>query len=213
MTQGPLTASRAGLVSCEACGLLCRPARRDEPGHCPRCGRELEPRRRNALQRTWALVAAAAVCYLPANILPVMISTALGEPEEDTILSGVLLLYTTGSWPLALIVLVASVMIPLAKLAALAYLLVTVRRRSTRRNRERARLYRLVEVVGRWSMLDVFVVTVTVALIQLQPLMSVTPGPGVLFFAAVVVLTMLAAESFDPRLIWDYSRGTEDRDD
>jgi paraquat-inducible protein A len=111
---------------------------------------------------------------------------------------------------LALIVLIASVMIPLAKLFALGYLLITVQRGSIRSSRERVRLYRLVEIVGRWSMLDVFVITFTVALIQLQPLMSVDPGPGVLFFAAVVVLTMFAAESFDPRLIWDSSKGGED---
>jgi paraquat-inducible protein A len=112
-------------------------------------------------------------------------------------------LYTSGSWPLALVVLVASVMVPLGKLGALSYLLVSVQRRSHASTRERARLYRLVEVIGRWSMLDVFVDTFTVALVQLQPLMSVEPGPGVLFFAAVVVLTMIAAESFDPRLVWD----------
>jgi paraquat-inducible protein A len=118
-------------------------------------------------------------------------------------LSGVAFLYATGSWPLALIVLVASVMIPLGKLVALAYLLITVQRGSVTGNRERTRLYRMVEFIGRWSMLDVFVDAFTVALVQLQPLMSVAPGPGVLFFAAVVVLTMLAAEAFDPRLIWD----------
>ena len=112
-------------------------------------------------------------------------------------------LYTSGSWPLALIVLVASVMIPLGKLAALAYLLITVQRGSIANNQERTRLYRIVEFIGRWSMLDVFVAAFTVALVQLQPLMSVAPGAGVLFFAAVVVLTMLAAEAFDPRLIWD----------
>ena len=115
-------------------------------------------------------------------------------------------LYTSGSWPLALIVLVASVMIPLGKLAALAYLLITVQRGSIANSRERTRLYRIVEFIGRWSMLDVFVATFTVALVQLQPLMSVAPGAGVLFFAAVVVLTMLAAEAFDPRLIWDADR-------
>jgi paraquat-inducible protein A len=112
-------------------------------------------------------------------------------------------LYTSGSWPLALIVLVASVMIPLGKLVALVYLLITVQRGSVTSSHERTRLYRMVEFIGRWSMLDVFVDTFTVALVQLQPLMSVAPGAGVLFFAAVVVLTMLAAESFDPRLIWD----------
>ena len=130
-------------------------------------------------------------------------TTTLGSTESDTILGGVVFLYTSGSWPLALIVLIASVMVPLGKLLALAYLLFAVQRRSLGSNRERTRLYRIVEFVGRWSMLDVFVDTFTVALVQLSPLMSVEPGPGVLFCAAVVVLTMLAAESFDPRLIWD----------
>jgi len=209
MKQLPLTAAQAGLVLCEACGLLSRPAHREEPGYCPRCNGELAFRRHNSIQRTWALIVAAAICYLPANILPVMTTTTLGSVEEDTIISGVVLLYTTGSWHLALIVLIASVMIPLAKLIALSYLLITVQRGSIRSNRERARLYRLVEFIGRWSMLDVFVDTFVVALIQLQPLMAVLPGTGVLFFAAVVVLTMVAAESFDPRLIWDSSKEIE----
>jgi paraquat-inducible protein A len=148
-------------------------------------------------------VIAAAICYIPANVLPVLTTTALGSSDADTIMGGVVLLYTTGSWPLALVVLVASVMVPLGKLVALAYLLITVQRGSIASTAERTRLYRLVELIGRWSMLDVFVDTFTVALVQLQPLMWVEPGPGVLFFAAVVVLTMIAAQSFDPRLIWD----------
>jgi paraquat-inducible protein A len=138
----------------------------------------------------------------------VLNTSALGKSEPDTIISGVIFLYTSGSWPLALIVLIASVMVPIGKLVALVYLLITVQRRSIRSSNERTRLYRLVEFIGRWSMLDVFVDTFTVALVQLSPLMSVQPGAGVLFFAAVVVLTMLAAESFDPRLIWDASRPT-----
>jgi paraquat-inducible protein A len=210
MNTGTLTGIRLGLVSCEACGLLSRPSDVNEPGHCPRCGEGLALRRHNSIQRTWALIIAAAICYIPANLLPVMITTTLGSPEGDTIMGGVVLLYLTGSWPLALIVLIASVVIPLAKLIALAYLLITVQRRSVGGRHERTRLYRLVEFIGRWSMLDVFVDTFTVALIQLQPLMSVAPGAGVLFFAAVVVLTMLAAESFDPRLIWDSSNDQED---
>ena len=213
MKPGPRTAAEAGLVLCEICGLLSRPADPEEPGNCPRCDGELTFRRHHSIQRTWALIIAAAICYLPANILPVMTTAALGSVEEETIIGGVMLLYTTGSWPLALIVLIASVMIPLAKLIALAYLLITVQRGSIRNNRERTRVYRLVEFVGRWSMLDVFVDTFTVALIQLQPLMAVLPGPGVLFFASVVVLTMLAAETFDPRLIWDSSRGRMDEDE
>lgn len=197
------TGIRMGFVSCGACGLLARPADLHEPGSCPRCGEELALRRRNSIQRTWALIVAAAICYIPANLMPVMISNTVKSTEMDTIISGAVMLYTSGAWPLALIVLIASVVIPLAKILALSYLLIAVMRRSAGGEHERARLYRLVEVVGRWSMLDVFVVTFVVALIQLQPLMTVKPGAGVVFFAAVVVLTMLAAETFDPRLIWD----------
>jgi paraquat-inducible protein A len=197
------TAAQAGLVSCEACQLLARVATVEEPGYCSRCGEKLEFRRHGSIQITWALVIAAAVCYIPANALPVLDTTTFGSTEGDTILGGVAFLYTSGSWPLALVVLIASVMIPLGKLVALVYLLLTVQRGSITSNRERTRLYRMVEFIGRWSMLDVFVDAFTVALVQLQPLMSVAPGPGVLFFAAVVVLTMLAAEAFDPRLIWD----------
>jgi paraquat-inducible protein A len=203
MTVVALSAAQAGLVSCETCGLLSRPAGTAELGYCPRCGAELAWRRHRSIQITWALVIAAAICYIPANVLPVLTTTTLGSSESDTILGGVVFLYTSGSWPLALIVLVASVMVPLGKLAALVYLLITVQRGWLGNSRERTRLYRMVEFIGRWSMLDVFVDTFTVALVQLQPLMSVQPGTGVLFFAAVVVLTMIAAESFDPRLIWD----------
>ena len=205
MTATALTAAEAGLVSCETCSLLSRPAELREPGYCPRCGAELTWRRHHSIQYTWALVVAAAICYVPANLLPVLTTNALGSSDSDTIMGGVVLLYNTGSWPLALVVLVASVMVPLGKLVALTYLLITVQRGSLGGARDRTRLYRMVEFIGRWSMLDVFVDTFTVALVQLQPLMSVEPGPGVLFFAAVVVLTMLAAESFDPRLIWDAS--------
>jgi len=177
-------------------------------GYCPRCAAALESRRHHSIQYTWALVIAAAICYIPANVLPVLRTTALGSVDSDTIMGGVVLLYNTGSWPLALVVLVASVMVPLGKLGALSYLLISVQRGHITSRRERTRLYRLVEWIGRWSMLDLFVDTFTVALVQLQPLMSVEPGPGVLFFAAVVVLTMIAAESFDPRLIWDAATRT-----
>jgi len=210
---GDLTGIKLGLVLCEVCGLLTRPADLEEPGHCPRCGQELELRRHNMIQRTWALLIAATICYIPANLLPVMGTTTPTYAEKDTIMSGVVLLYVHGSWPLALIVFIASVMIPIAKIAALAYLLISVQFRSIRNREERIRLYRLVEFVGRWSMLDVFVVTFVVALVQLQPLMSVEPGAGVVFFAAVVVLTMLAAETFDPRLIWDSRNNKEEQHD
>jgi paraquat-inducible protein A len=209
MSASELSAAQAGLVSCETCDLLTRPAHPEHPGHCPRCGAELESRRPHSIQFTWALVIAAAICYIPANLLPVMNTTTLGTTEPDTIMGGVVFLYTSGSWPLALVVLIASVMVPIGKLIALTYLLVTVQRGVKGGSRERTRLYRMVEIIGRWSMLDVFVDTFTVALLQLKPLMSVEPGMGVLFFAAVVVLTMIAAETFDPRLIWDASTRLE----
>jgi len=205
VTAAATTAMQAGLLSCETCELLSRPVHPERPGRCPRCGEALWFRLPHSIQATWALVIAATICYIPANILPVLTTNTPGSSDSDTIMGGAVYLYTSGSWPLALIVLVASVMVPLGKLVALAHLLVTVQRgvRGAHRDRDRTRLYRMVRFIGRWSMLDVFVDTFTVALVQLSPLMSVEPGPGVVFFAAVVVLTMIAAETFDPRLIWD----------
>jgi paraquat-inducible protein A len=203
------TAMQHGMQSCETCGLLSRPFGDEHEGRCPRCGEALEFRKPNSLQRTWAFVIAAAICYVPANVLPVLSTTTAAGTESDTILQGVVLLWSPTGWPLSLIVLFASIMIPSAKILAMAYLLITVQRRSLANNRQRIRLYRVVEFIGRWSMVDVFVDTFTAALIQLQPLMSVEPGPGLLFFAAVVVLTMLAVECFDPRLIWDAASSNE----
>jgi len=206
-----LTAMQHGLQSCETCGLLSRPAPAARDGHCPRCGAELAFRKHDSLQRTWAFVIAAAICYIPANVLPVLTTTTTAGADSDTILQGVVLLWSPTGWPLSLIVLFASIMIPSAKILALVYLLVTVQRGSIENSEQRIRLYRLVELIGRWSMVDVFVDAFTAALVQLQPLMSVAPAPGLFFFAAVVVLTMLAAESFDPRLIWDSASAKEVR--
>jgi len=204
-----LTAMQQGLQSCEACGLLSRPAAGEHEGRCPRCDQPLEFRKPDSLQRTWAFVIAAAVCYVPANLLPVLTTTTAKGPESDTIMQGVVLLWSPTGWPLALIVLIASIIIPSAKIVALAYLLITVQRGSIENNEQRVRLYRLVDFIGRWSMVDVFVDAFTASLVQLQPLMSVAPAPGLFFFAAVVVLTILAAESFDPRLIWDAASARE----
>jgi len=200
-----------GLQGCEGCGLLSRPAPNRAEGRCPRCDTTLEFRKPHSLQRTWAYLIAAAICYVPANLLPVLTTTTARGVESDTILQGVVLLWSPTGWPLSLIVLVASIMIPSAKILALAYLLIGVQRRAAANDAQRVRLYRSVRFVGRWSMVDVYVDTFTAALVQLQPLMSVQPGPGLLFFAAVVVLTMLAAESFDPRLIWDAADRSEVR--
>jgi len=200
------SALQAGLASCRVCGLLCRTAaaaQQGDWGHCPRCGVQLVSRRRYSIQRTWAFAIAAAICYVPANFLPVLTTNEPGESETNTIMGGVISLYTSGSWFLALIVLIASIMIPVAKLAALAYLLVGVQRGSAQGSRDRTRLYRAVEFIGRWSMLDVFVVSFVAAVVELEPVLSAQVGPGMPYFAAVVILTMLAAKAFDPRLIWN----------
>ena len=204
-----MTGMQHGLQSCDTCGLLSRPAPGAEEGRCPRCDEELVFRKPASLERTLAYLIAAAVCYVPANVLPVMTTVTASGRESDTILQGVVLLWSPTGWPLSLIVLFASIMIPSAKIVALLYLLITVKRGSIENNTQRVRLYRMVDLIGRWSMVDVFVDTFTVALIQLQPLMSVEPAPGLFFFAAVVVLTMMAVESFDPRLIWDSTSAKE----
>lgn len=148
---------------------------------------------------------AAALLYIPANLLPVMHSTSLGRSEDDTILSGVAYFWTSGDWGLAAIVFIASVMVPMLKLAILVLQTIAAHRRSAWRPLERTRLYRIVEFVGRWSMLDVFVVALTVALVHFGSFAVIAAGPGALAFGAVVVLTMLASMQFDPRLIWDHA--------
>lgn len=170
---------------------------------CSRCGSVVHRRKPNSLSRTWALLVAAAICYVPANVYPIMAVTSFGKTQADTILSGVIYLFVHGMWPLALIVFVASVVVPVLKLSGLTALVISVQRKSQWRPRERARLYRIVEVVGRWSMVDVYVVTILVALVHLGSLASVEAEIGSFFFGAVVVLTLLASQSFDPRLIWD----------
>jgi paraquat-inducible protein A len=170
---------------------------------CPRCTHVLRRRKPYSLQRTWALVLAAVIFYIPANVLPVMTVTSLGRSQSDTILSGVVFLLTHGMWPLAVVVFLASIFVPLLKLLILIFLLISVQTRSAWRPRERTRLYRITETIGRWSMVDVYVVTILVALVHLGNLASIQAEAGAIFFCAVVVMTMLAALSFDPRLIWD----------
>jgi len=199
------TASRSGLLNCHGCSLLVRQPSVAGRVHsrCPRCGARLHLRKPNSIVRTWALLIAAFIFYIPANLLPVTITTYLGSTQSDTIMSGVIFFMKTGSWGIALIIFVASIVVPIAKLIVLSGLLLSVQRRSRWRPEERTRLYRITEIVGRWSMLDVFVVTVLVALVRLGYLTTIEAGSGVVYFAAVVVITMIAAMVFDPRLIWD----------
>jgi len=199
------TAARSGLFNCHGCSLLVRRPSVFGRVHvkCPRCGARLHLRKPNSIIRTWALLIAALIFYIPANLLPVTITTYLGSTQSDTIMSGVIFFMQTGSWGIALIIFVASIVVPIAKLIILSGLLISIQRRSRWRPGERTRLYRITELVGRWSMLDVFVVTVLVALVRLGYLTTIEAGSGVVYFAAVVVITMMAAMTFDPRLIWD----------
>ncbi len=193
------------MISCHICNLLCRSAAEQTRVQtvCPRCGARLHSRKPNSLSRTWALVIAAFILYLPANMLPIMLTSSMGKTNADTILSGVIYFMKTGDWHLALIILVASILVPLIKLVVLSYLLLSVHFNWTRRPVDRTRLYRFTEAVGRWSMVDIFAVTTMVALVKMDALGTVEAGPAAPFFGAVVVITMLAASCFDPRLIWD----------
>jgi paraquat-inducible protein A len=204
--------ARASLIACHACAQLVRPEALPDAGHgtCPRCGAALHRRKPQSLARTWALLIAATTLYVPANLLPIMTVTSLGSGEADTILSGVRALIAAGMWPVALLVFFASITVPVLKIICLVYLLVATRRGSAARLRDRTRMYRVIEAVGRWSMVDIFMIAILVGLVSLGELATIEPGTGAVAFAAVVVLTMLASHAFDPRLMWD---ARETRDD
>lgn len=193
----------SALVTCQTCGLVNRCECEGPVPECARCGTQLHRRIPNSIGRTWALLVAAALLYIPANILPIMYTTSIGGTEGDTIMSGVELFWNGNSRGLAIIIFVASIFVPVGKLLALTVLAATAQSRSRWAPNGRTRLYRIVEFIGRWSMLDIFVVTLTVALVRFQAVATITPGPGALAFGVVVVLTMFASAQFDPRLIWD----------
>ncbi|NKF23663.1 paraquat-inducible protein A [Solimonas marina] len=197
------TATEMGLLPCEACGMVCRETAYIEHPCCPRCDAPLHHRKFDSLRRSWAFLIAAAVLYIPANTLPIMRTKTLIYDLNSTIIGGIRVLWEDGSWDLALIVFVASICVPILKIVTLTILLISARRRSRWARRGRARLYRILEFVGQWSMLDVFVVALLVSLVDFGKVAEVHAGPGAIAFGAVVVLTMLASMSFDPRLIWD----------
>jgi len=197
------SAARQGFLLCEGCFKLNRANPVLRHPSCARCGTRLHARQPASIARTWAYLAAAAILYIPANVLPIMESGSLFMSQTDTIFSGVLYLYRTGSWMLAAIIFVASMVIPAAKILSLGWLLIAAQTRSRRKPLLRARLFRATHYIGRWSMVDIYVGAVLVGLVQFKAFASIVPGPGAVYFAAVVVLTMLASSSFDPRLTWD----------
>ncbi|MHC8308983.1 paraquat-inducible protein A [Pseudomonas sp. GT1P32] len=200
MTRPPV-ASELYLCLCHSCGLACDMT--GDPHECERCGAPLHWRKTNALTRTWAYLITSLVFYIPANVLPVMNTKMVGNGADSTIMGGVLDFWQHGAWDIALIIFIASIAVPGIKFVALTLLLVTVQRDSDWARKERSKMYRFVELIGYWSMLDVIVVALVASLVKFQALADIEPRAGILFFGLVVVFTMLAAMSFDPRLIWD----------
>jgi len=195
--------SRGEEVSCLTCALV---TAAQEGDGCPRCGAALHRRKPESQRRAWALLIAAAVLYIPANTFPVLTLISIGRGQPSTILGGVVQLVGAHLWFLAALVFVASITVPVLKILGLAIMLLSVHWRSARRLRDRTVLYRVVELVGRWSMIDVFMISILTGLVRLGFIANVQPGGGALAFAGVVILTMLAADCFDPRLMWDAAR-------
>ena len=191
-----------GAIGCETCGLVSIPAPFG-PHRCRRCGSALHARKPNSIARTWALVIAALVLYVPANLYPVLTVMQLGAGSPSTILGGVEELLASGMYPLAALVFFASILVPVLKLAGLLFMLLTTQYGLRTRLRDRTVLYRIVSAVGRWSMIDIFMESILVALVRFGVIVTIEPGGGAIAFAAVVVITMFAAEGFDPRLMWD----------
>lgn len=193
------TAKDLGLIGCQTCEKVWPMGTK----RCGRCGARLVSRDQKSLQRVWAWWIAGIMAYIPANIYPMLITTTLFRNQEDTIISGAIELAAYGAWAVAIIILVASVLIPLAKFFAIAYLALSVKHRTTLTAFQRYVLFEVVEFIGRWSMIDVFVVAILSSLVQLSVVASINPGIASLAFALSVIFTMLSAQSFDSRLIWD----------
>lgn len=205
MKDGTVPRARAlGVIACHVCTAVCDDvAGPGELASCPRCGHHLHRRRPDSLRRSTAYLIAALILYVPANVYPVMFTTFLGSGFASTILAGIIDFWNSGSYGIALVIFIASIAVPCVKFAIMGLLLATSYRKSAWARRERTRLYRIVERIGYWSFLDVLVVAVVASLVEFGALSTTQPRVGILFFGAVVILTMLSAMSFDARLIWD----------
>lgn len=199
MNQRLIKAADCGLAACNTCGKV-SPA---TVGKCPRCGTRLHLRKPNSIQNTISLMVAATLLYIPSHLLPIMTVTELGDVTHSTIISGMLTFWETGAYPIAIVIFTASILIPLLKIIALIWLCAAATGRVRPSPVTLGRLYWFTELLGRWSMIDIFVVGILVSIVQLGNYMTVLPGIGAIAFAGVVLLTMLAAMSFEPRLLWD----------
>lgn len=207
MKQRPPRGIDEGLVGCFVCGKVTAV----EETHCRRCQSRIHIRKPNSLQRTVALMIAAAVFYVPANLLPIMTITEFGDATPTTIMAGLISFWQAGSYPIALVIFTASILIPLLKIVALTWLCAAASGKLRPSPKNLSKIYLITELLGRWSMIDLFVVGILVALVQLGSYMTIVPEMGAAAFGAVVILTMLAANSFDPRLLWDRLDGSNSR--
>ncbi|WP_341366766.1 paraquat-inducible protein A [Yoonia sp. BS5-3] len=197
-----MTAREAGLVACQRCGQV----HARGTAYCTRCDGRLQSRDTDSLQKVWAWMIAGMIAYVPANLYPMLLTSTLVEHSESTIIGGVIDLVEHGSIGIAIIVFVASVLIPIGKFIAVIYLAVSVQRHSAQNRHGRHKAYEIVEFIGRWSMIDVFVVAILSALVQLETVATINPGIAAVSFAMSVIFTMLSAQAFDARLIWDADR-------
>ena len=202
----------AGILICTECHELNKQEADIEEQLCTRCGALIHARRPNSLTRTWALLITAAILYIPANLLPIMTVNSLGQGDPSTIMSGVIQLVQHGMFPIAAVVFIASILVPTFKLVGIGLLLFSVQRHQPLSAQQRIVMYRFIEFIGRWSMLDIFVIAILVAVVNFGRLASVEANLGAAAFASVVILTMLAAVTFDPRLIWDNTESDDDHD-
>ena len=202
----------AGILICTECHELNRQDPDTDEQTCTRCGALVHARRPNSLMRTWALLITAAILYIPANLLPIMTVNSLGQGAPSTIMSGVIELVQHGMFPIAAVVFIASILVPTFKLVGIALLLFSVQRHQPLSARQRIIMYRFIEFIGRWSMLDIFVIAILVAVVNFGRLASIEANLGAVAFASVVILTMFAAVTFDPRLIWDNTESDDDHD-
>jgi paraquat-inducible protein A len=202
----------AGLLVCHECHKLNKQEPDSRRQFCSRCGGVIHARRPDSLVRTWALLLTAAILYIPANLLPIMTVNSLGKGQSDTIMSGIVELANLGMLPIAAVVFIASILVPIFKMVGISLLLYSVQRHQPMSVRQRIVMYRFIEWIGRWSMLDIFVIAILVAVVRFGSLASIEPGLGAMAFVSVVILTMLAALTFDPRLIWDNTESDDDHD-
>ncbi|MEL7178901.1 MAG: paraquat-inducible protein A [Pseudomonadota bacterium] len=204
-SRGLITARDAGLVACQQCGQVHALGSQI----CTRCEGRLQSRDTESLQKVWAWLIAGMIAYIPANLYPMLLTSTLVERSESTIIGGVVELIEYGSFGVAAIVFIASVMIPVGKFVAIMYLAISVQRQSKANQHGRHKAYEVVEFIGRWSMIDVFVVAILSALVQLDTIATINPGIAAVSFALSVIFTMLSAQAFDSRLIWDAARTKE----